>query len=83
MTKDVLTISMSNVDVERLFFIVRDVITYRKNRFHEATIENIMLLKKNCYHMNTFAETDEEFINETKQAMNDELLDEMINLETE
>jgi hypothetical protein len=74
---------MFNVDIKRLFFIIRNVITYKRNRFHEATIENIMLLKKNYYHINTFAETNEEFINETKQAMNDELFDKIINLETE
>jgi hypothetical protein len=39
-----------------------------------------MLLKKNCYHINTFAEIDKKSINKTKQAMNDEFSDEMINL---
>ena len=47
MIKDVLSISVFDVDVERLFFLTRDVIDYRRNRLHKQIIENIMILKKN------------------------------------
>jgi hypothetical protein len=79
MTKDVLTILVSDVDVERLFSMTRDVVIFRRNRFHDATIENIMILKKNCYAAD-FVET-KRVENDTcifDQAVDDELLEEMI-----
>ena len=47
MIKNVLNIFVFNVDIERLFFLIRDVIDYRQNRLHEQIIENIMIFKKN------------------------------------
>jgi hypothetical protein len=46
MIKNILSILVFNVEVKRLFFMTKDVITYRRNRFHENIIENIMILKK-------------------------------------
>jgi hypothetical protein len=79
MTKDVLTILVSDVDVERLFSMTRDVVIFRRNRFHDATIENIIILKKNCYATD-FVEI-KRVENDTcifDQAVDDELLEEMI-----
>ena len=45
MTRDVLSISVSKVDVERLFSKKRDIINYRRNRLKRETIENVMLIK--------------------------------------
>ncbi len=47
MTKDVLAVSASSVDVERLFNLARDVITYRRDRLNSNTIETIMMIKYN------------------------------------
>lgn len=52
MIKDVLVILIFDVDVERLFFITRNVIIYRRNRFRKHMIENIMIIK----HTNWFVE---------------------------
>jgi hypothetical protein len=46
MIKNILSILIFDVEVERLFSMTKDVITYRRNRFHENIIENIMILKK-------------------------------------
>ena len=46
MIKDVFFISISNVDVEKLFFMIRDVMIYRRNRLQDSTIEKIMIFKK-------------------------------------
>ena len=46
MTRNILIISVSDVNVKRLFFITRDVVIYRRNRFRDVTIERIMLIKK-------------------------------------
>ncbi len=46
MIKNILSISVFDVEVERLFSMTRNVIIYRKNRFHEIIIENIMIFKK-------------------------------------
>ncbi len=46
MIKDILSIFVFDVEVKRLFFMTKDVIIYRRNRFHENIIENIMILKK-------------------------------------
>ncbi len=46
MIKNILSILVFDVEVERFFFMTKDVITYRRNRFHENIIENIMILKK-------------------------------------
>jgi hypothetical protein len=46
MIKNILSILVFDVEVKRLFSMTKDVITYRRNRFHENIIENIMILKK-------------------------------------
>jgi hypothetical protein len=46
MIKDVLTILVLNVDVERLFSMTRDVIIYRRNRFREHIVKNIIMIKR-------------------------------------
>ncbi len=45
MTKDILSISASDVDVEQLFNTARDVCHYHQNHLNADTIEIIMLLK--------------------------------------
>jgi hypothetical protein len=79
MAKDVLTILVSDVGVERLFSMTRDVVIFRRNQFHEATIENIMILKKNCYaadYIDTKRVEPDAYVFD--QAIDDELLEEMI-----
>jgi hypothetical protein len=79
MTKDVLAILVSDVNVERLFSMTRNVVIFRRNRFHDAIIKIIMILKKNCYAA-YFVET-KRVENDTcifNQAIDDELLEEMI-----
>jgi hypothetical protein len=46
MIKNILSIFVFDVEVERLFSMTKDVVTYRRNRFHKEIIENIMILKK-------------------------------------
>jgi hypothetical protein len=46
MIKNILSIFVFDVEIERLFSMTRNVVTYRRNRFHEEIIENIMILKK-------------------------------------
>jgi hypothetical protein len=46
MIKNILSIFVFDVEVKRLFSMTKDVVTYRRNRFHEEIIENIMILKK-------------------------------------
>jgi predicted transposase YbfD/YdcC len=46
MIKNILSIFVFDVEVERLFSMTKDVVTYRRNRFHEEIIENIMIFKK-------------------------------------
>ncbi len=46
MIKDVLFIFVFEIEIKRLFFMTRNVVTYRKNQFFEIIIENIMILKK-------------------------------------
>jgi hypothetical protein len=47
MTKDVLAISCSNVEVKRLFNLARNVIIYRRERSNFQTIETMMMIKYN------------------------------------
>ncbi len=47
MIKNILSIFVFDVEVKLLLSMTKDVITYRRNRFHEIIIENIMILKKN------------------------------------
>jgi hypothetical protein len=46
MIKNILSILVFDVEVERFFSMTKNVITYRRNHFHENIIENIMILKK-------------------------------------
>lgn len=46
MIKNILSISIFEVEIERLFSITRDVVTYRRNRLRDQTIENIMIIKR-------------------------------------
>lgn len=46
MIKNVLVVSMFDVDVKRLFSMTRDVVIYRRNRFRESIVEHIMLIKR-------------------------------------
>ncbi len=46
MIKNILSIFVFDVEVKRLFSMTKNVITYRRNRFHENIIENIMIFKK-------------------------------------
>jgi hypothetical protein len=46
MIKNILSIFVFDVEVKRFFFMTKNVITYRRNHFHENIIENIMILKK-------------------------------------
>lgn len=77
MTKNVLFISVFDVKVERLFFMTRNVITYRRNRFQDSTIENIMIIKRIEYFAKNVINVDTKLllvsINVMKQILNDEL----------
>lgn len=46
MIKNILAISVSEIEVKRLFSMTRDVVTYRRNRLRGQTIENIMIIKR-------------------------------------
>jgi hypothetical protein len=46
MIKNILSIFIFDVEVKRLFSMMKNVVTYRRNRFHENIIENIMIFKK-------------------------------------
>jgi hypothetical protein len=63
MTKNVLAILCSDVEVERLFNLARDVITYRRERLNSQTIEIVMMIKYNLNHeeSNDFLSSSNEF----------------------
>jgi hypothetical protein len=46
MIKNILSIFVFDVEVKRFFSMTKNVITYRRNSFHENIIENIMIFKK-------------------------------------
>ena len=46
MTKNILTISVADVNIEWLFFIMWDVVIYWQSYFNSNTIVNIMMIKK-------------------------------------
>ncbi len=50
MTKDVLAIFCSNVEVKRLFNFARNVIIYKRKRLNFQTIEIVMMIKYNLNH---------------------------------
>jgi hypothetical protein len=70
MTKNILFISVFDVRVKRLFFLTRDVIIYRRNKFHESTIKNVMILKK-TFDAKRSRETKEISLNLTSILLND------------
>ena len=45
MIKNVLTIFLTDVDVERLFNMIKNVVIYRRKRLNLKTIETIMMIK--------------------------------------
>ena len=70
MIKDVLSISMIEIDVERLFFMTRDVMHYCRNCFHDFIIENIMIFKKTHQVVNEFSKSFESDNQINKAIMN-------------
>ncbi len=76
MAKDVLAVPCSGVDVERLFTLTRDVITYRRDRLNPDTIEIIMMIKYNLNYDRSIGET------EMLSSNNDELFANEIVLNT-
>ena len=46
MTKNVLIIFVFNVEIERIFFMTRDIVHYRRSRLHALIIESVIILKK-------------------------------------
>jgi hypothetical protein len=71
MTKNIFSISVFDVKVKRLFFLTRDVIIYRRNRFHESTIKSVMILKK-TFDAKRSRKTKEISLNLTSIFLNDE-----------
>jgi hypothetical protein len=71
MTKNILSIFVFDVKMKRFFFFTRDVIIYRRNRFHESTVENVMILKK-AFDAKRSREMKEIFLNLTSIFLNDE-----------
>ncbi len=47
MTKDVLAILCSNVEVKRFFNLAKDFIIYRRKRLNSQMIEIVMMIKYN------------------------------------
>jgi hypothetical protein len=67
MTKDVLAMSCSDVEVKRLFNLVKDVITYKRERLNFHTIESMMMIKYNLNYdeeIDFFSSSNEYFANE-------------------
>jgi uncharacterized protein YchJ len=71
MTKNIFSIFVFDVRMKRFFFLTRDVIIYRRNKFHESTIKSIMILKK-TFDANRSRETKEISLNLTNVLLNDE-----------
>ena len=44
--KNVLIIFVIDIKVKRLFFITRDVIIYRRNKFRNRIIKRIIMIKR-------------------------------------
>jgi hypothetical protein len=68
MTKDVLAILCSNVEVQRLFNLAKDVIIYKKERLNSQTIEIVMMIK---YNLNS--EELNDFLSSSNKFLTDEL----------
>jgi hypothetical protein len=69
MTKDVLAIFCSDVEVKRLFNLAKNVITYRKERLNFQTIEIVMMIKYNLNH-----EESNDSLSSSNEFFVDELL---------
>jgi hypothetical protein len=63
MTKNVLAISCSNVEIKRFFNLARNVIIYRRKRLNFQTIETMMMIKYNLNYekSNDFLSSSNEF----------------------
>ncbi len=83
MIKDVLFIFVFEVEVKRLFFMTRDVVTYRKNRFLEIIIENIMILKKLYTQKKAKAKKNNNEASIVIINVDDEISEELINESTQ
>jgi hypothetical protein len=68
MTKDVLAISCSNVEVECLFNLAKDVIIYRRERLNSQTIETMMMIEYNLNY---------EELNDSLSSSNEFFVDEL------
>jgi hypothetical protein len=75
MIKDVLTISCFNVDVERLFNLTRNVITYRRNQLNSNIIETIMMIKYNLNNIRFINENEIVFLNNDESFANEVVVD--------
>jgi hypothetical protein len=75
MIKDVLTISCFDVDVERLFNLTRDVITYRRDRLNSDIIETIMMIKYNLNNIRSINESEIVFLNDDESFANEIVVD--------
>ncbi len=75
MTKNVLTVSFSKVDVERLFNITRDVIIYRRDCLNLNTIEAIIMIKYNLSNERALNEDELSFLDNDEYFIDENLLD--------
>jgi hypothetical protein len=75
MIKDVLTISCFDVDVERLFNLTRNVITYRRDRLNSDIIETIMMIKYNLNNIRFINENEIVFLNDDESFANEIAVD--------
>jgi hypothetical protein len=75
MIKDVLTISCFDVDVKRLFNLIRDVIIYRRDRLNSDIIETIMMIKYNLNSIRFINESEIVFLNDDESFANEIVVD--------
>jgi hypothetical protein len=75
MIKDVLTISCFDVDVERLFNLIRNVITYRRDRLNSNIIETIIMIKYNLNNIRFINENEIVFLNDDESFANEVVVD--------
>jgi hypothetical protein len=75
MTKNVLTVSFSKIDVERLFNITRDVIIYRSNQLNLDMIKTIMMIKYNLSNERALNENELSFFDNDESFIDENLFD--------
>jgi hypothetical protein len=75
MIKNVLTISCFDVDVEQLFNLIRNVITYRRDRFNLNIIETIMMIKYNLNNIRFINKNEIVFLNDDESFANEVVVD--------